>query len=125
MQPLEVRYCTVHWHVYKRFRKAVDENGKPLRGLWGTIKINATAANSTRIIRINHYASKSKEEYLTKINVRGDVNNLPRAYSEGAWNYHEWKNDNVMQEAAAALRAKGVPETYSSADSFQPPASSV
>ena len=43
----------------------------------------------------------------------------------GAWNYHEWKNDNVMQEAAAALRAKGVPETYSSADSFQPPASSV
>ena len=110
--------------MYKRFRKAVSESGKPLRGLWGTIKINSTAANSTKIIRINHYYSKSKEEFLEKIK-RGHPDKIKLGYSEGAWNYPEWKVDDVMQEAAAALRAKGVPETYSSADSVQPPASSV
>ena len=99
--------------MYKRFRKAVDESGKPLRGLWGTIKNNATAANSTRIIRINHYASKSKEEYLTKINVRKWPDTTERTYNENDWAFPEWKTDDSMKEVAAYLRNKGVPETYS------------
>ena len=119
VQPQEVRYCTVHWHVYKRFKKAVDENGKPLRSFWTTIngKNNFSAKNSTRLIRINHYFSKSKEEYLIKIRVRGDLNQLKRNDNKSNYAFAEWKTDNVMQEAVAALREKGVPETYSPADS--------
>ena len=121
VQPLQVRACNVHYCLYKRFRKAADESGQALRGHphWG-----ATKSSSTRLVRINHYHTKSKEEYLTKINVRKWPDRTKGTYREGAWNFPEWEADDSMKEAAAALRAKGVPETYSAA-SFQPPASSV
>ena len=122
VQPQEVRYCTVHWHAYKGLKKAVDENGKPLHSFWTTAnrKNNFSAKNSTRLIRINHYFSKSKEEYLEKIK-RGHLDKAKLRYSEAAWNYPEWQADSTMQEAVRALREKGVPETYSPDASSQPP----
>ena len=74
---------------------------------------DVTEANSTRLIRLNHYYSKSKEEYLAKINVRKWPDKTQRTYNENDWAFCEWQLDDSMKEAARALRAKGVGETYS------------
>ena len=74
---------------------------------WGRAK-----ARSTSIIRINHYYSKSKEEYIAKITVRKWADDTKRAYNQDSWAFPEWKLDDSMKEAVAALRAKGTPETY-------------
>ena len=113
VQPAQVKACNVHYCLIKRFKKAVDENVQPLRGELGFPGNGKTKLNSTQLIRINHYYTKSKEEYLVKINVRKWPDLTKGAYNENAWAFPEWQPDDSMKEAAAALRAKGVPETYS------------
>ena len=111
VQPTRVRLCpSPHFCLYRRFQKAADENLRPVIRIR---HMHFTKANSTRLIRINHYYSKSKEEYLTKINVRKWPDTTERTYNENDWAFPEWKTDDSMKEAAEALRNKGVPETYS------------
>ena len=74
---------------------------------WGRAK-----ARSSSLIRINHYYSKSKEELMTKITVRKWADDTKRTYKKESWDFPEWRLDDSMKEAACALRAKGMPETY-------------
>ena len=112
VKPQQVKFCpNPHYFFYKRFQKTVDENGKAVKGPW-------TKANTTRLIRINHYYTKSKEEYLKKIERNNEVWHY--TFIEESWAFPEWKLDDSMKDAVAALRERGVPETYgSSADSRQ------
>lgn len=111
VKPPQAKFCpNPHYFFYKRFQKTVDENGTVVKGPW-------TKANTTRLIQINHYHTKSKEEYLTKIRVRLDTKWGNYKYKEESWDFPEWKLDDSMKEAVAALRAKGVPETYGDASS--------
>ena len=105
VQPLQVSFASTHCCELRRFQKTVDESLRPLKN-W------IIQPGSTRLIRINHYYTKSKEEYLAKVNVRKWPDLAKGAYREDNWAFPEWQADCTMKEAAAALRANGVPETY-------------
>ena len=112
VQPLEVTFAGVHYCEYKggKLKRGADENGRPLPVDWNFR--TRTLRRQAELIRLHHYYSKSKEEYLTKISTRKWPDDTRRGYDEGDWAFSEWQADSTMKEAAECLRAKGVPETY-------------
>ena len=65
--PMKVFACSVHFDVYYHGFYNLDENGEIIIGL------NSQTVNSDKI-RINHYFTKSRQEFLQK-RARGRANN--------------------------------------------------
>lgn len=61
VNPREVLITNVHWCYYRFFRWGVNECGEVIKG-------NNVQKQSLDILRVNHYYTRSKEEYLMKIN---------------------------------------------------------
>lgn len=64
VNPREVLVTNVHWCYYRFFCWGVSESGKKIKG-------NYVEEPSIDILRINHYYTKSREEFLLKINKGG------------------------------------------------------
>lgn len=67
VNPKKVLHYSIHNGLYYKNYLAVTENFQHMRG-------NATQSHSSSKIRINHYVTKSKEEYVNKIS-RNSGNN--------------------------------------------------
>ncbi len=81
--PVKAIFVPAHYVIYTRGYYNLDENGEIVSGSLSE-KVHFDK------IRINHYFTKSREEYLIKKNVRGDVNNVDRPM--GFFNVHD-RND--------------------------------
>lgn len=81
-----------HFAIYKKKGgTAVNENFMPIEGA-------IIEYDSTDKIRINHYYSKSKEEYLAKIQ-RGNADNpKPKVYFEELLNLKNGAKDNLIND---------------------------
>lgn len=92
-----------HYPLLKFFRSKVNENFKKVRLAWVNPK-----DYSIQKIRINHYFSKSREEYEAKIN-RGMADNkqdVHRPYEEFRINFSDGIQDYSMKEYVPVLRKK-------------------
>jgi len=98
-----VCYLSGHEAFYNPFSKskyAVDENCDIILGGGHTIE------NHTAKIRINHYYSKSKEEYLKKCG-RGNVDSLSNlTYSDESVTFADPAYDGTMEEYVSLLDEK-------------------
>ena len=61
VNPREVIVTNVHWCYYRGFKWGVNELGCKLVG-------NNAEVQSLDILRVNHYYTRSKEEYISKLN---------------------------------------------------------
>ncbi len=88
LQPLQVYSCNnPHYAFYKNFKFGVNENYKKVFGPF-------TTKNSVSKIQINHYCSKSLEEYMLKLN-KGHCDKINATYkfAEENVNFLETKYD--------------------------------
>lgn len=84
VNPLEVRRLGIHGHAYMCGATAVDENFHPLKA-----NADFTQKTSMNKIRINHYCSKSKEEFILKVQ-RGRADSKEKhPIMEGRYNFAE------------------------------------
>lgn len=88
LQPSQVLSCNnPHYAFYRNFKFGVNENYKKVFGPF-------TKQNSVKKIQINHYCSKSLEEYMVKLE-KGHVDKINSTYkfSEENVNFIETKHD--------------------------------
>lgn len=93
-----VNYISSHYGIYYQSNKAVTENFQNTRGL-------ASKFHSSSKIRINHYISKSREEYAKKIarNHKGNTNYYK--FNEAILNFpDETTEDLVIQKYLPQLK---------------------
>ena len=101
LQPSKVETCNnPHYAFYKNFQLAVNENFKPIIGPF-TIK------NSVKKIQINHYCSKSFEEYMKKLERgHGDKENATYKFSESSVNFENTKNEYSIYKYLRELKTR-------------------
>uniref|UniRef100_UPI0040250977 glycosyltransferase family 92 protein n=1 Tax=Candidatus Stercorousia sp. TaxID=3048886 RepID=UPI0040250977 len=88
-----------HFCIFENKGFTVDENFKRVKDCF-------TAANSSKKIRINHYYSKSEEEYIKKT-ARGNADNAnKRIFNEGYLNFAETTDDYVIQKFVPELKKR-------------------
>jgi hypothetical protein len=100
VNPRKVKYCdNPHNLEYMNNQKAVNENLIPIKSY-----CSFTEKNSVKTIRINHYYSKSRNEYIAKRN-RGDVfyNHISEIREED-YNFPETKQDFIMEKYVNKLK---------------------
>ena len=73
-----------------------------------------TAKNSTKKIQINHYFSKSKEEYIKKISRGRADNGAIREINKSDYIFDEGELTQSPPPAAIVILQKTIPNTYSS-----------
>lgn len=104
VNPKYVKYfVNPHYPLFKSFKSKVNENSKKIRLAWTNPK-----DYSIRQIRINHYFSKSREEYEAKIS-RGMADHkekVHRPYEELRINFSDGIQDDSMKEYVSILRKK-------------------
>ena len=89
--------CNPHYCIYKMAKSAVNENFKPIHGA-------RTKKLSINRIRINHYHTKSKEEYKQKIQKGlADCEGL-RIYNERDLNFSNYTYDNIIYKYLDKLK---------------------
>lgn len=105
INPREVIVTNVHWCYYRGFKWGVNENGCQLVG-------NSAERQLLDILRVNHYYTRSKEEYLAKLN-KGHAGtyggNIPDAIldvSEERYIYPFYCVDNIMEKYVAELERR-------------------
>lgn len=108
VKPKSVKICTnPHYMILKPSKKAVDEN-------FDTLIAPFSTHVSFKKIRINHYYSKSKEEYISKLS-RGRVSNAEkRPFDPKAYDFTYWatkESDIDLSSFVDNLKNK-IPETY-------------
>ena len=100
-----VNYISPHYGLFYHYFEEVTENFQRTRG-------NSTRTHSSNKIRINHYLTRSKEEYLNKIkrNHKG-VQNIYE-FNEATLNFQEeTTEDLVIQKYVPQLKkAMGIKE---------------
>jgi hypothetical protein len=109
VNPRMVKKCiNQHFCLFYGNKRTVDENYQAVKLAW-------TERNTSDKIQINHYWTKSKEEYLFKINKRGRPYGAKRAYDEKSVNFPFYTNvsDPNIDRIANILKEK-IPETYCS-----------
>lgn len=105
VNPREVIVTNVHWCYYRGFKWGVNENGCEITG-------NNAEIPSLEKLRVNHYYTKSKEEFLFKLN-KGAVGtyggNIPDAISdipEDRYIYSLYCVDNTMSKYVTELEKR-------------------
>lgn len=102
VQPRFVKYyVNPHYPLFKFFKEKVNENFEKVHLAW-----TKPEQYSIKKIRINHYFSKSKEEYIEKIQ-RGmaDSNNF-RPYEDFRVNFLDGIYDSSMKKYISELRCR-------------------
>jgi len=98
VNPRKVKKCQQpHFCEYMNNQKAVNENLIPIDGPF-------TENNSAKKMRINHYYSKSKNEYIAKQNKGSADDNNPRTIREEDYNFPETKQDFIMEKYVIKLK---------------------
>lgn len=101
LQPSKVTACNnPHYAFYKNFQLAVNENFKRIIGPF-------TNKNSVKKIQINHYCSKSLEEYMKKLE-RGHVDkeNATYKFAESSVNFERTKNEYSIYKYLSELKTR-------------------
>lgn len=108
VKPSSAKICINPHHIHLKLgKKAVDENFQKLTPLL------SPHANIKKI-RINHYFSKSKEEYLKKIN-RGKADALDkRPFNKNSYDFSQagTKQSEVDLSSFIEILQKRIPDTY-------------
>ena len=89
--------CNPHYCLYRMKKSAVNENYEPIEG-------PMTQKLSIKKIRINHYLSKSKEEYINKIKRGRAVCDELRPYIERDLNFTNYTYDNIIYKYLDKLK---------------------
>ena len=104
VNPRKVKYCQdPHFCEYMNNQKAVNENSIPIDGPGS---FSRTKNNSVKTIRINHYYSKSKNEFIAKYNRGSACNNNPETIREKDYNFPETKQDFIMEKYVIELKLR-------------------
>ena len=108
VKPQSVRICAnPHYMILKNSKIAVDEN-------FNTLIAPFSPHVTFKKIRINHYYSKSKEEYISKLS-RGRVSVAgKRPFDKKAYDFSFWetkRSDIDLSPYVEILKTK-IPETY-------------
>jgi hypothetical protein len=102
VNPRKVNNCPhPHFCEYVNNQKAVNENFIPIDGPFAE-------NNSVNKIRINHYFSKSKNEFIAKRNRGQADNNFFITPQEEDYNFPETKQDFIMKKYVTQLKAVGI-----------------
>ena len=88
-----------HFAVYKYNKPAVNENFENLQG-------SVTKHTSIRKIRINHYYSKSEEEYAKKTERGNADNSAKREYVSKLVNFPDYEYDYAIQKYVPELKKR-------------------
>jgi len=98
INPRKVKKCQQpHFCEYMNNQKAVNENLIPIDGPF-------TENNSVKKMRINHYYSKSQNEFIAKIN-RGMATHCgTKIIQEEDYNFLETKQDFIMEKYVIKLK---------------------
>ena len=95
---LIVHYISSHKGLYYKNRLAVDENFKRIAGA-------RTSLHSSNKIRINHYLTKSREEYVNKISRNHKLDLSVYEFKENTLNFPEdTVDDYVIQRFIPKLK---------------------
>lgn len=86
-----------HFALYKNGGNAVSENSEPVAGPWSPYC-------SISKIQLNHYHTKSKEEYLKKIERGRHWTDIKQKYEESAVNFPNSAYDTSIQKYLPALK---------------------
>lgn len=99
VNPRKVKKCQQpHYCAYMNNEKAVNENLIPINGPF-------TEKNSVKKIRINHYYSKSKNEFIAKINRGRATQEGFKTMREEDYNFAETKQDFIMEKYVIKLKS--------------------
>ena len=108
VKPKSVKICTnPHYMILKPSKKAVDEN-------FDTLITPFPPHVSFKKIQINHYFSKSKEEYISKLSRgRADIAEK-RPFDKKAYDFSYWatKQSDIDLSSFANILKNKIPETY-------------
>ena len=108
VKPSSAKICINPHHIHLKFgNKAVDENFQKLTPL-------LSPHVNIKKIRINHYFSKSKEEYLKKIN-RGKADALDkRPFNKSSYDFSQagTKQSEVDLSSFIEILQNKIPDTY-------------
>jgi len=97
IDPTRTIECGIHSHLYVNGASAVDENFSPI--------FRGTSEHTENRLRINHYFSKSRAEYLAKIARRTADNTPQREFFEYYLEHPNPTEDTVILRSLPALRA--------------------
>lgn len=93
-----VNYISEHIGLFYRHRAAVTENYQGIRGI-------STSFHSSAKIRLNHYKTKSREEYLSKITRNNKNTQNSYIFKEALVNFQEeTTEDLVIQKYVPQLK---------------------
>ena len=109
VKPEEVKYITnPHYCLYKKKQTAVDENFEHI----GEYNSYYTGSNfmtqkvSVKKIRINHYHTKSLEDYINKTNRGNADSKAKRRFIEEYLNFKNGQEDLIIQKYLPELKQK-------------------
>ena len=108
VKPESVRICTnPHYMILKHSKKAIDEN-------FNTLVIPFSPHVSFKKIRINHYYSKSKEEYISKLSRGRATTTGKRPFDKKAYDFSYWetKQSDIDLSSFVDILKNKIPETY-------------
>ncbi len=88
-----------HYAEYEKNQYAVNENFEVIYGVF-------TNSHSSQKIRINHYHSKSKEEYIQKTQRGNADSTVKRTFFDTNLNFPEYSYDYVMQKYIPDLKKR-------------------
>lgn len=96
---LVVNYISAHYAIYYLNLEAVTEAFQKTRGM-------TTKSHSSNKIRINHYITKSRQEYVNKINRNVQGSNAVYQFNEDTLNFKgETVEDLVIQKYIPQLKS--------------------
>lgn len=95
---------SAHFAAYRDGKSAVNENFEPISGVFSRV-------NSTEKIQLNHYFTKSKEEYVKRLEKGRCDTKQAKVYREEDVNFKSTSNDYAIQRFVPRLmQALGIKE---------------
>ena len=86
------RYCHVHYPMYYFGYYSIDETGRKVTG-WFNIN------NNIKLLRINHYFTKSKEEWIARRSI-GKADAKDRTKTRTMQEFYEHDNTDIYDASA-------------------------
>lgn len=86
------RYCHVHYPMYYFGYYSIDETGRKVTG-WFNIN------NNIKLLRINHYFTKSKEEWIARRSI-GKADAKDRIKTRTMQEFYEHDNNDIYDASA-------------------------
>lgn len=86
------RYCHVHYPMYYFGYYSIDETGRKVTG-WSNIN------NNIKLLRINHYFTKSKEEWIARRSI-GKADAKDRTKTRTMQEFYEHDNNDIYDASA-------------------------